>query len=98
MANSHTPGPWELRPNEDGILSVLESQTGDRVCELLYCFDEDARLIAVTPLLLAALKRLMHIAVWDDDFDADDRKEFDAAYAEAEAAVAAAEGREVLHG
>jgi len=45
------------------------------------------------PDMLAALKRLRQVAVWDDDFDADDRAEFDAATRDADAAIAKAEGR-----
>jgi hypothetical protein len=51
--------------------------------------EANARLITAAPELLAALKRVKDIAVWDEDFD----NEFDAAMAEAEAAIAKAEGR-----
>lgn len=52
-----------------------------------------AHLFAAAPDLVAALKALTHEAVWDTDGDEQDRKDFDAAFALAEAAVAKAEGR-----
>lgn len=49
----------------------------------------NAQLFVGAGALLAALKRLSRVAAWDDDTD---RVEFDAAMADAEAAIAAVEG------
>ncbi|WP_067070296.1 hypothetical protein [Roseateles chitosanitabidus] len=49
----------------------------------------NAQLFVGAGALLAALKRLSHVATWDDETD---RAEFDAAMADAEAAIVAVEG------
>ena len=63
---THTPGPWEIR--RVGIakdLPVVTSAEHD-VCEMRYNtngrlrLENNARLIAAAPELLAALKAIMH--------------------------------------
>lgn len=59
---AHTPGPWIWERDYDRIIYVLGTGVhyGTTVCRALG--EADARLIAASPDLLAALKRAEHLA------------------------------------
>ena len=56
MTTQHTPGPWVVDP--DTATATIRSETGTSVARC-YQGDEDARLIAAAPDLLAACGALM---------------------------------------
>ena len=93
----HTPGKWTTKIHQPGTMLTVENETGEYVCSLLGGDEhkqENARLIAAAPELLAALKGLFeHCAmihrVWGDGSN---QKEADAAIAAGKAAIAQAEG------
>ncbi len=63
--------------------------TGDALAAAL-AYREAEKVREAAPALLAALEALAQVAVWDEDSD---RAEFDAASAQARAAIAAARGQ-----
>jgi len=93
---THTPGPWTLHEYHGHV--TLKGQCGhDAIintmghsCSNPDLYDEEqanARLVAAAPELLEALKRVMDALAYegvDEDFEAQ--------YAEGEAAIAKAEG------
>lgn len=97
-----TGGAWDVACDSYGsvrharkacVYTVVHAEGGDRIVTVAGRIENwaDARLMAAAPWLLAAAKRLRAIAVWDEDFDASDRREFDAAMADVDCAIAAAE-------
>lgn len=55
----HTPGKWTTKIRQPGTMLTVENETGEYVCSLLGGDEhkqENARLIASAPDLLAALK------------------------------------------
>ena len=85
----HTPGPWHVLPTND---CVIESEKHGNIAlvNLARKSVADARLIAATPELLAALKDLL-----DEQEDAPlerRRKQWSEACARARRAIAQAEG------
>ena len=65
MTTQHTPGPWVVDP--DTATATVRSASGTSVARC-YRGDEDARLIAAAPELLAALRAIQARikGVWDD--------------------------------
>lgn len=94
---THTPGPWEARPNIGRVLL-----NGSNAYDVREIFNEqggwnpdDIRLMAAAPELYAACLALRAcLADWIDIQDRDDaRNEGDKALEFAAAAIAKAEGR-----
>ena len=58
MAKQHTIGPWHYDTDQDNA-AIIHNDDGDIILrDADYLSDEDARLIAAAPELLAALKRV----------------------------------------
>ena len=65
MTTKHTPGPWILTPDTDYRLNVEQLNTGWQVAQVFACDPEgeaNAKLIAVAPDLLDALRNLCAVA------------------------------------
>ena len=59
MTTQHTPAPWELRQSANGYWFIDYEQGGESyTLTKLECGEDDARLIAAAPDLLAALIEL----------------------------------------
>ena len=87
---SHIPGPWEVFESHTGIY-ILDSAEQAAICKLEWCLEaeDNARLIASAPDLLAVLKRLCSkICVCFDETPSDWTE-----WREARAAIDKAEGR-----
>lgn len=54
MSAQHTPGPWLHQPDQEKIVS----SSGQTIVYELNSSEEDARLIAAAPDLLAALEQI----------------------------------------
>lgn len=111
---THTPGPWVTDTDGEGkpfaIVTSTHNSDGpdDDVCEVYGGNDDDdavreanARIIAASPAMLAALKRAadaldeamtVHIYDADNGDEPDPECEYVATLAEIRAAIAAAEG------
>lgn len=91
-----TPGPW--RVNDVHGLSIVYGPKGERVADTNFygnpdeIAQADARVIALVPDMLDALRALAHVAVWDDDSD---RQAFDQAFALADAVLKKIDERDV---
>lgn len=90
----HTPGPWRSKTahgeiHKNGVFGPPHADGGDFSPLARFASKADADLAAAAPELLAALRALAHVAIWDDETD---RDEFDAASDMAQAAIAKAEG------
>ena len=94
----HTPGPWTLRtPEHFGVRHQYQVMFQHKTLgemsiypEPVTMTDADARLIASSPDLLAALRDLL--ARWDSQQDMD-TKAGEALFENARAAIAKAEGK-----
>ena len=95
---SHTPGPWVYKPfaRTSRAFTVTADVTDAHrdianVLGLASDNEDNARLIAEAPALLAALKALLESNSWREAWQSDELRE---AFVVAERAVARAEGRE----
>lgn len=80
----HTPGPWRPVAIENKRISVISERNG-LVCNLIYCKQENARLIAAAPELLEALELVKGGTKFDvdNDFTREITRRIDAAIAKA---------------
>lgn len=91
---THSPAPWKIH-TEKGKIGIL---TENNVDHLATCYgfrkEQNARLIAAAPELLAALRGLMTQAAKDaEGYAPDDSKAIWAWIADASDAIAKAEGK-----
>jgi hypothetical protein len=81
MSQSHTPGPWQIKPSNNEITNVDHGRlpfaivAGYSLIGATYENGKDARLIAAAPDLLEALQEVVKLANqahdhWDNDRDA----------------------------
>jgi len=83
--DGHTPGPWWVDEWEDGDGESMQrywSVEQDIIQVCLVHNEQDARLMAAAPDLLAALRELLDAIHWDAFSDDDTTLEIDRAVAE----------------
>ena len=90
---AHTPGPWEADAEEGMVFRVLDGGERDEDIATVWGSDEDARLIAAAPDLLAALERLLRAQQAVSRIRVVDEGEYDDAMDAASAAIAKATGK-----
>lgn len=91
--SGHTPGPWTVYP-DNGYFNIGAGKDDCDVVSSEGISDEaNARLIAASPCLLAALKALMK-SIHYDSCEESDTEENWTEYQAAQAAIAKAEGKQ----
>lgn len=90
MSKQHTPGPWRVHRESDKVGILTASNVEHLATTHGFRKEENARLMAAAPMLLAALKRLVteHADLGEIDLTDDERAAIDCA----RAAIAQAEG------